>query len=126
MAGDRKEVIAFRGTIAAGASGTLSERVKADGTVESVRARFYPGQQLALRVRPYVEHHGRKQEDLVTYVGSVGYLAGDDDSFDFPVVVDVSYDDEIKLDYNNTDGTFDYDLVVDIVVDYYGGKVRLT
>lgn len=104
----------------------LKERVKDNGTIEGIRVRFYSGQQLALRVNPYIEHKGQKIENLLTYSeGSNPWLAGDDDPFEYPCVVTVEYDDYVKVWVQNTDAANDYDLVLDVIIDYYNGQNRV-
>lgn len=123
---NKKEVISFRKTIAPNTTEILQERIKSDGTIEGVRIRFYSGQQLALRVNPYVEHKGRKYENLLTYAeGTSTFLSGDDDRFDYPTVLNVDYDDFLKVWVQNTDLVNAYDVVVDITIDYYGGQNRV-
>lgn len=130
---DRKETISFRKEIAPNTKETMVERVKADGTIEGMMVRFYRGQELALKVRPYIEHKGKKIEDLVTYpstgvivagelVATDKFLSGDDDVFNFDVSVTVENDDYIKIWVHNTSTIYTYNVVVDITVDYIGGK----
>lgn len=124
---NKKEVVSFRVTVPKGSKNIIyKERVKADGTVEEVRVRFYRGQQLALQVVPYVNHKGRKHEQLLTFAGNTnGYLCGDDDYFVYPVVVPVEDNDYVSVMVTNTDAANDYTLSVDVVVDYYAGKNRI-
>lgn len=115
----KSEVVSFRTKLAAGQSITLKERVKADGQLTEIRVRFYPGNQLALKVKPYVKHKGNKDEDVFTYAaGTDSLLAGDDDYFVFPVTVDVENDDEVVVFAQNTETTFTYSVVVDMVLQY--------
>lgn len=121
-----KEVIQFKRRIAAGETVILSERVKAPGTIEGLRVRFYPGQELALRVKPYVQHKGQKIEQFITYVeGGDDYLSGDDDREEYGVVMSVDYDDEIKIKVVNTSTTYAYTLNVAVTIDYYAGQDRV-
>lgn len=121
----KKEVIVSRKTVLSGTNDTIEERVKGEGTIEEVRIRFYSGEQLSLKINPYVEHKGEKNENLLTYPkGTDNFITGDDDPFVFPVCVPVSNDDIIKIFYENT-GTAESRLAVDIVVDYYAGRDRV-
>lgn len=126
MSATSKEVISFRALIQPGQVVKFHERIKGDATIEQVRVRFYIGQQKALHVRPYVVHRGNKPEDLITYPeGTDAFLSGDDDYLDFPCVVPVGNDDEAYVWVQNTDADNAYTLVVDMVIDYYGGKSRV-
>jgi hypothetical protein len=124
---NKKEVIVFRHDLAPGAKVTLSERVKGKGTIESVRVRFYKGQQLALEVNPYAKHTRNRKEDLLTYASNGGkkVLAGDDDQNEYPSVVTVDIDDEVCVDAYNSDATYTYTVAVDVVIDYYAGNNRV-
>lgn len=123
---DKREPIIFRKSILHSTTDTLQERIKADGTIEEMRVRFYPGQQKALQVEVVVEHKGQQAEYLYTSPATgERYLSGDDDYFIFPLTCEVEYDDFVKVRAVNTDATYDYDLAVDVLVDYYGGKNRV-
>jgi hypothetical protein len=119
--GDKKEPISFIAIVPKGETLKFSERIKANGTIESLRIRFFTGQQKSLHVRPYIKHKGNKIEDLITYPdGTDQYVSGDDDYLDFPLVVAVENDDEIVVWAQNTDLADDYTLHVSVMVDYYG------
>lgn len=121
---NKREVISFRKSIAAGASDIIRERVKSNGTLEEVRVRFNPGQANTLRIRPVVEHKNNRMEDLVTYpAGTNQFLSGDDDYLILPCSITVENDDFVEVIANNTGG-FTYTIVVDIVVDYLFGTER--
>lgn len=120
------EVMHFQKTIPAGETSDARQRVKANGTVEQLRVRFYTGQQKSLQVNPIVLHKGEKAEPLVSYLkGGDPFIAGEDDYFVFPVVVPVEYDDEIVIYYTNTDLANPYTLSVQVIVDYFGGTDRI-
>lgn len=121
-----KEVMTFRKVIPFQTKDVLAQRVKGSGTIEGFRVRFYPGQVHALQVIVFVEHKGQKIEYLTSSV-STGkpYLSGDDDYFEFPVIVPVENDDYIKVSVFNDGADVDHNLVVDVFVDYYGGNKRV-
>jgi hypothetical protein len=118
----KTEVIAFRKDIAPNTTDVLHERVKHDGRVKEIRVRFYRGVEQSLKVRPFIEHKGNRIEEVFTYPNTAKpFLDGEDDYFLFPVTVDVEYDDYIKVWGQNTDATYTYTLVCDVVVEYEGG-----
>jgi hypothetical protein len=122
----KKEVISFRKVIKPLKTDVLQERMKDDGTVEEVRVRFYPGQEKSLQVSPFIEHKGNIAEQLLSYPRtSDPFLSGEDDYFIYPVVIPVAYDDFVKIKVKNIDSTYEYTLVVDVVIDYYGGQQRM-
>lgn len=121
-----KEIISFRKDIAPNTKDVLAERIKDNCTIEEIRVRFYTGQQGALKVYPFVEHKGHKMESFFTFPSTTNnYLNGDDDYFVFPVSIPCDYDDYVKVQVENTDGTYAYTCVVDMVIDYAGGKQRV-
>lgn len=123
----KSEVIVFRKDVADGESGFIPARVKGNGTIQEIRVRFYPGQELSLKVSPFLERKGQVPEPLISYpAGGNKFLSGDDDYFIFPVVSPVNNDDFIKIWYSNENGGgFVYTVVCDIVVDYFAGEKRV-
>jgi hypothetical protein len=123
----KKEIISFREVIPAGTVVALefNERVKGDGTVETLKVRFYRGQQKSLEVYPFIRHKGNKDESLITFAGNTRHLSGDDDYFIYNVVTPVENDDQIMVQVKNIDPTNPYTMVVDVEIDYYGGKNRV-
>ena len=122
---NKKEIVAFRKTIPAGEREKIEERIKGDGTVENLNIKFYIGQELYLKVMPYIRHIGNKIQYMVTVAGEDNnWLTGDDDDFNFNICIPVSNDDILVVEYDNT-SSYDYNLVVNIAIDYYGGKNRV-
>lgn len=122
---DASEPIVFVAKVQPGQTLKFSERIKGEGTIQSVKVRFFQGQQLSLHVRPYVLHKGNKIEDIVTYPeGTNQYLSGDDDYLVFDVVCPVENDDELYVWVHNTDPDDTYTLNVAVTIDYLGGKHR--
>lgn len=121
-----KEVMTFRRTVTSGASNlTLRQRCKAAGTIDEIRVRFYAGQQGTLHVRPLLLKKPDIMQSLIAYSDdTLTYLAGDDDYFVMPVSVPCDNDDEVVVLVDNV-GDYDYDVVVDVVVDYLGGRNRV-
>jgi hypothetical protein len=119
----KREVIAIRQNMAPGQVAEIVERVKYDGNIERINVRFYAGQENELTVLPYVRHKGKKNETFFTFPeGTDPYLSGEDDHLEYPLSIDVEYDDEIVVRAENKSGgvnAYDYTLVVDIVISYY-------
>lgn len=104
----------------------IMERIKAPGTVEEMRIKFYAGQERELHVYPVVLHKGEQAEPLLTYpVGAENYLSGEDDALIFPCIIAVGNDDNLKITAINTNATYDYTLALDVVIDYFAGKNRV-
>ena len=116
----KNEVIAIRRNVAPGEVVEITERVKYDGSLTQVVARFYAGQENELTVLPFVRHKGNKIETFFTFPeGTDPYLSGEDDTLEYPLSLDIEYDDEIVVRAENKSTTYDYTLVIDIVVSYF-------
>jgi hypothetical protein len=63
----KKEVVVFRKLIPFGSSDKLTERIKDNGVIESLRVRFYPGAENTLQVRVYANHKINQREDLLSH-----------------------------------------------------------
>lgn len=123
----KREVISIRTNMAPLQKREVVERVKYNGNIERIHARFYAGQENELRVRPYVRHKGAKNETFFTYPeGTDPYLSGEDDVLDFPLALEIEYDDEIVVYAENVSADYNYTLVVDIVVTYYSEPSHTT
>lgn len=120
----KKEIVSFTKLIKANTTDVLHERIKADGTIESVKVRIYQGVQKSLRILPFIEHKGSKTENILTFPSTTDpYITGDDDYFIYDVTIPVEYDDFLKVWVQNIDSTHDYTLSVTVEVDYIGGRV---
>lgn len=122
---NKKEVIIFRKLIAPGEKLTFEERIKENGTIESVKLRFYSGQEMNLKVYPFVRHTGNRIENFTTSPTNEPYIMGDDDAFVFDVVIPVWNDDTLTVMVENASLTYSYNMVCDITVDYYSGTDRV-
>jgi len=122
----KQESVSFRKILTVGQETTMKEFIKDDGTIEGLRVRFNQGQQGSLLVRPYIEVKGGSIIDLVTYQqDSDQYLSGDDDKFEFDISLPVGRNDQICVYAKNNSATYGRTVVVDIIVDYYGGQNRV-
>lgn len=125
---DKKEYMVFRKTIPANTTIPIvfKERIKGDGTVESLDVRFYIGQQKMLQVNPYIEHKNEMIESLVQFQDDCDqFLAGDDDRFSFNPIIPVENNEQVCVSVINNDPVNDYTLMVTVGVDYYGGTRRV-
>lgn len=118
----KKENIHIARNIAPGTSETIRERIKANGIIETFKARFYSGQERDLTVYPYIENKGSKAvKELFTFVkGGEKFLAGNDDYFVHDIYLSVAYDDELVLIVENKDDTYNYTLNIDVAITYNG------
>jgi hypothetical protein len=116
----KREVISVRKNVSPLEVSEVRERVKYNGNIERILIRFYAGQENELTVLPYVQHKGKKNETFFTFPeGTDPYLSGEDDRLDFPLSIEVEYDDEIVIRSENKSAVYDYTLVCDIIITYY-------
>lgn len=122
---NKREVVLIRKTVKPSETVEIRERIKSDGTLESMKIRFYAGEGLTLQVRPIVEKRGGQGVDIVTYPkGTDSYIIGDDDYLEYNPIIEVSNDEELVV-YATNVGTVDSKLVIDFEVDYFAGKKRV-
>lgn len=101
----------------------LTHEVKKDATVESITVRFYPGAELDLQVRPFVEPDEGNRISPVSLIGRE-VIVGDDDVFEFHVTEPVEEEDIIGVEFDNV-GDYDLDGIVDMTLDREGGIERI-
>jgi len=122
---NKQEPLLFKQSVPKGTKLELRERIKADGTIENIKVRFFAGQEMDLKVKPMLIKKGDMYVDLINYVGADKELSGDDDIFSFDTSLSVENDDEILIIAQNVNVDFDYTLFCIVQVDYYGGKKRV-
>jgi hypothetical protein len=121
-----KTVIRFALNVAAGASGTLTYNIRKPCTIEGMHVRFYFGNQLSVRVNPYLLKTKERQYNIIDFpAGTKKYIDGEDESLDYNVSVPCDVDDEIVIEYTNTDGANGYDIAVSFELDFMGGALRI-
>lgn len=120
---ENRESFSFSVQVAAASSGTMDQKMGADGTVERIRLRIYTGAQLGLHLVPYILRPNGVREDLVRMVGKA-FIDGDDDHYDFYISKPVYRDEKICVDYWNDDAVNAYDFRMDVEVDHAGGPYR--
>lgn len=87
-----------------------------DVKITNIEARFYPGQQLDLQIKPRL----RKKDsdvtiDLVDYPGDKKHLEGDDDVIRLPTNVEGEKNDSIEVVAENLDtngNAYDYHVIL--------------
>jgi len=122
---NKQEPLLFKQNVPAGTILNLQERIKADGTIENIKVRFFAGQEMDLKVRPILIKKGDMYVDLIKYVGEDKELSGDDDIYSFDTSISVENDDEVLVIAENKSVDFDYTLFCIVQIDYYGGKKRV-
>lgn len=122
----KKETVLFAASVSASTDTVLKFELPQDGTLERFSARFYAGQENALRIVPVVAKAGQTLEPIVEYASNgKKYVSGDDDHFVYDLSIPVVAKDQIWLYVSNVDVTYAYDVSVSIVIDYLGGRRRV-
>lgn len=116
--------------VPAGDSGKLSVPVDGPATLESLKLRIYSGAENTLQLRPQKKSNGA-YEDLLDYAeNDTGtaktYVDGDDDVWEWALSVPMNPDDEVVIDYENTDGSNAHNFRAVVEIDYLGGAERAT
>jgi len=120
---ESSEAVSFAETVAPGSTSELTYEVNADATIERLKLRFYPGQQLDHEVRVVIREKGSGRERNVVQTPGVSVFTGDDDRYTFDLSKPVGSDELIVVKSNNTDTQYRYDTRVNMEVDYRGGKI---
>lgn len=122
---DDRKAYRFALSVPANTSGKLVLDVPSNCTLEKVKCRIYFGAQLALRLKPYIMRPRKTKEEILCYVaGGKDYIDGDDDGFEFDVAIPLWLDDQIVVEYNNTDANYAYDFAIDVELDSRFGVER--
>lgn len=123
---DRRGSVSFGVTVAASSTEVLEWEVPRDATVESVTVRMYPGPENDLEVVPFKRDQDTREDriPLLTLVGKQ-YVDGDDDVYEFRVSEAVAEEEILGVEAVNTNADSDYNIRVNMTVDYAGGTNRL-
>lgn len=107
----------FAEQVSAGSTSSLEHEVREPSTIERLIIRIYPGAELDLRVKPYVEIAGDGPKvPLLTYEGKE-YVDGDDDKWEFDLVESVDPGDKVGVEVTNVNSNYAYDYAAHISLD---------
>jgi hypothetical protein len=122
----RKRALAFSTTVPAGETEEETFELTNDATIEDLRVRFYPGQELSLQIQVYLLKKDQdKKIDLVEYPGDKKHLSGNDDYFEFDLSKKAKKGDKIVIKSENTDSQYAYDYKANMSVEEAGGLKRV-
>lgn len=111
----------FSDRIGPGESDELTHEVVADATVEKVEVRFYPGTELDVELRPFIEpDQGNHRISMVDLIGR-DVIVGDDDVFTFHVGDAIEEGDLIGVEVTNNEPNYGYNWVVHMDIDRRNG-----
>lgn len=125
---EKKLPVAFRKSINPLATGYIDYEIPDYGTVEKVVIYFAQGQQNDLKVWPVIIQKGTgAPTDIILAAGGTDrWIYGDNIALAFDCSRPVDAQDVIRVFYKSEDATNIMHLSVDVTLDYYAGKVRLT
>lgn len=115
----RKDTILFREyAIDAGATVSFEKKIVATCMTKKITLNFYRGQELKLKVKPFIWRRNGLYEPLMTFADDTDfYLAGDAEYQEFSVEKPLYKDDRIVMEVENTD-TAAASLIADIEIEY--------
>lgn len=119
---DRINVYMAR-TVLAGAAGSDQFRIPRVCTVESMAVRFYQGAQNELLLVPELRSPTGDRVPLVAYAGADQFIAGNDDYFEFDIILPAWRGWILHLDYSNISAV-DLDYRVKFALDMENGDRR--
>lgn len=114
----------FARKVSAGTSGTFTYNVRKDGTIENLDIRIYSGAEDELEIDVYVvnQESGLRRK-VVETPDDQSYIGGNEDFFQFRASQEVTSDDQIEIDYNNTDGNNPHRYKINVEIDRTGGTL---
>jgi hypothetical protein len=122
----KRKIVPFRAEIPPSSTRVFYHRIAKAGSVEGVNTRIYSGPQGSLRIVPELVNYNDSAQPLLLRADAGDkqsdndllnlYISGDDDVFEHPTYVPTDVDDYIKLTVTNTDATYTYSLVCDVVL----------
>lgn len=124
MVFETSEAVSYAKTVAPGANEELVYQTDGAATIERLKVRFYPGQQLDLKVRVVIRAKGSGQTRNVVQMQGDQRFDGDDDTYTFELSKPIRDDEELVVQAENVDPDFAYDFRVNAEVDYRAGTVN--
>lgn len=117
----RSDSILFDAKIPSDSKAELRKKIPFNGYIRKMTIVFYPGQEKALQVNPYVLTWGDLAIPLTKFTGDKSFFSGDDDQFNIGMSQRIKTDDYIVIEVENVSSSYDYDLYVMFEIEYEGG-----
>jgi len=121
---ETSEAVSFAETVAPDSDSELSYETDGPATIERLKIRFYPGQQLDHEIYVVIREKGSGRERNVVQTPGKDVFTGDDDVYDFELSKPLSADEQLVVRSVNTDPQYSYDTRVNAEMDYRGGSVN--
>jgi len=114
----------FGRKVGASTTGKETYDVKKDGTLEEVEFRIYSGAEDTLKLNIYVindETDSKRQ--IVETPDQQDFIGGNEDFFTFRTSEELTNNDKIVVEYENTDGSNPHRYKVNMEIDRTGGTL---
>jgi len=121
---ETSEAVSFAETVPPGGQSELSYSADGPATIERLKIRFYPGQQLSHEIQVVIREKGSGRERNVIQTPGTDIFTGDDDVYEFDLSKPLKDDEKLVVKSNNTDTDWSYDTRVNGEIDYRGGRVH--
>jgi len=121
---ETSEAVSFAETVPSGEESELAYETDGAATIERLKIRFYPGQQLDHRIHVVIREKGSGRERNVVQTPGKDVFTGDDDVYDFELSKPLNADEQLVVRSVNTDPQYSYDTRVNAEIDYRGGRVN--
>jgi len=96
--------------------------VKKDGTVEKLEFRIYSGAEDTLRINAYKrDQETDSKRQIIETPDDQDFIGGNEDFFTFKTSTAVTSDDEIVIEYENTDGSNPHRYKINMEIDRTNG-----
>lgn len=125
---EKKLPVSFRKAVSPLESGYIDYEIPDYGTVEKVVMYFAQGQTHDLKVWPVIIQKGTEAptDIILAAANTERWVYGDGICLEFECSRPVDAQDIIRVFYKSQDATNTMHLSVDVTIDYYAGKVRVT
>lgn len=114
--------LTFINTFPPGASKTYRHTFEQSGVIKGVRARFYDGQEFSLSATARLKRREGRSKNLWRAEGTEE-LAGNADEYDLDTRIEFDRGDELVIEAENLDATYEYTLNIVVDVDDDGSTV---
>jgi len=114
------------GEVDSNSTAKFSHTLNRSGTITRIYAESYPGQETDVEYHcELIPDGGGQAINLIAQASddALGYLIGNDQTWNFPIRRDFSMDDEIRFKYVNNDSNNSHNVHLRVHVDYEGSMI---
>lgn len=112
----------FGRKVGASSSGTERYNVKKNGTIEKIAIRIYSGAEDTLQLNVFKDNDEVDNlQKIIETPDDQNFIGGNEDFFTFEISEEVTQEDEIVVEYDNTDGSNPHRYKINMEIDRTGG-----